>query len=92
MLNRYEDNDGIYVKYMSNDEQYGSFITEIYEQNLVLEKNQTKYLSIKINKIYNGITNVDQLVFSDIINNKEIFDRVSDQSGYSDISTLEINL
>ena len=92
MLNRYEDNDKIYVSYQGMSSKYGAFITEIYEQNLILQGGQTKYLSIKINKIYNGLTNPNKLVFSDIINNKEIFDQVSDKTGYSDISTLEINI
>ena len=92
MLNRYADNDKIYVQYSGRSEQYHAFITEINEQNLILQRNQTKYLSIKINKIYAGITNVEKMVFSDIINNKEILDQVSDKTGYSDISTLEINL
>lgn len=92
MLNRYEDNDKIYVSYQGMNSKYGAFITEIYEQNLILQGGQTKYLSIKINKIYNGLTNPNKLVFSDIINNKEIFDQVSDKTGYSDISTLEINI
>ena len=92
MLNRYEDNDKIYVSYQGMNSKYGAFITEIYEQNLILQGGQTKYLSIKINKIYNGLTNPNKLVFSDIINNKEIFDQVSDKTGYPDISTLEINI
>lgn len=91
MLNRYEDNDGIYVQYSNNKEKYGAFITEIYEQNLILDKNQTKYFSIKINKIYHGITNTRNLVFSDIINNKNVFDTVSNKSAYFDVSTLEVN-
>ena len=92
MLNRYEDNDKIYVSYQGLSSNYGAFITEIYEQNLILQRGQSKYLSIKINKIYNGLTNPNKLVFLDIINNKEIFDQVSDKTGYSDISTLEINI
>ena len=92
MLNRYEDNDKIYVTYRGMSSNYGAFITEIYEQNLILQSGQTKYLSIKINKIYNGITNPNKLVFSDIINNKEIFDQVSNKTSYSDISTIEINI
>ena len=92
MINRCEDNDGIYVQYLGNDEKYTAFITEIYEQNLVLQKNQTKYLSIKINKIYNGKTNANNIIFSDIINNKDVFDNTEDKNNYTDISTLKINL
>lgn len=92
MINRAEDNDGIYVQYRGNDEHYGAFITEIYEQNLILQSNQTKYLSIRINKIYNEQNSVDNITFSDIINNKDAFDQIGDQSVYSDISTLEIKL
>lgn len=91
MLNRYEDNDGIYVEYAGSDEKYGAFITEIYEGNLIIKKEQTKYISIKINKIYSGISNQQKLVFSDIINNKEIFDTVNDKTGYADKSVLEID-
>ena len=91
MLNRSEDNDGIYVKYSGRDEEYTAFISEIYEQNLILERNQEKYLSIRINKIYNGEINTSQMVFSDIINNKNTFDSTTDKSSYNDISTIEIN-
>ena len=91
MLNRSEDNDGIYVKYSGRDEEYTAFISEIYEQNLVLERNQEKYLKIKINKIYNGEINVEKMIFSDIINNKDDFDNTTDRNNYSDISLIEIN-
>ena len=59
--------------------------------NLILEGNQEKYLSIRINKIYNGEINTSQMVFSDIINNKNTFDSTTDKSSYNDISTIEIN-
>lgn len=91
MLNRYEDNDGIYVEYAGSDEKYGAFITEIYEGNLTIEAGQTKYVSIEINKIYGGISNQQKLVFSDIINNKDVFDTVSDKTAYADKSVLEID-
>ena len=91
MLNRYEDNDGIYVEYAGSDEKYGAFITEIYEGNLTIEAGQTKYVSIEINKIYRGISNQQKLVFSDIINNKDVFDTVSDKTAYADKSVLEID-
>lgn len=92
MLNRSEDNDGIYVQYNGRDDKYTAFITEIYEQNLVLQRNQEKYLSIKINKVYNGATQLKNMVFSDIINNKDTFDQTTNKNNYSDISTIEINL
>lgn len=92
MINRSEDNNGIYVQYNGLDNKYSAFITDIYEQNLILQKNQEKYLSIKINKVYNGVTNLKEMVFSDIINNKENFDKIIDKSKYTDISTIEINL
>lgn len=92
MLNRREDNDGIYVKYYESNAKYTAFITEIYENNLILDKNQEKYISIKINKLYNGNTSLKQIVFSDIINNKEQFDKLKDKNTYTDISTIQIIL
>ena len=76
---------------LNRNEEYTAFISEIYEQNLILERNQEKYLSIRINKIYNGEINTSQMVFSDIINNKNTFDSTTDKSSYNDISTIEIN-
>lgn len=92
MINRAEDNDGISVKYQDNDVQYSAFITEIYDQNLILNPNQEKYISIKINKIYNGKNDLDYMTFSDIINDKDTFDKTDNINNYSDFSTLIVDL
>ena len=65
--------------------------SEIYENSLTIEPNQTKYLSVRIDKLYNEYTKVKKLVFSDIINNKKTFDSTETKSLYSDISSLEVN-
>ena len=66
-------------------------ISEIYENNLTIEQNQTKYLSVRIDKLYNEYNRVKKLVFSDIINNKKSFDSAETKSLYSDISSIEVN-
>ena len=53
MINRKEDNDGIYAKYSGSNLNYTAFTSEIYENSLTIEPNQTKYLSVRIDKLYN---------------------------------------
>lgn len=89
MINRHADNGGIYVSY-NNDLNCSALISNTYSGNLELEKNQTKYISIKINKMYNGNYKAKKLIFKDIIKNKQEFDKNS--QNYTDISTLEIEL
>lgn len=91
MINRKEDNDGIYTVYSGSSEKYSAFISEIYEQNLTIEANQTKYLSIRINKLYTGDSAVKKMVFSDIIKNKKEFEKYETKSLYTDVSTIEVN-
>ena len=91
MINRKEDNDGIYTVYSGSSEKYSAFISEIYEQNLTIEANQTKYLSIRINKLYTGDSAVKKMVFSDIIKNKKEFEEYETKSLYTDVSTIEMN-
>ena len=91
MINRKEDNDGIYTVYSGSSEKYSAFISEIYEQNLTIEANQTKYLSIRINKMYTGDSAVKKMVFSDIIKNKKEFEKYETKSLYTDVSTIEMN-
>lgn len=91
MLNRHEDNGGIYATY-NNSKTYKAIISETYSGNLTLEPNQTKYVSIKINKMYNGEIKAKNINFSDIINNKQEFDIIKNKATYTNISTLEINL
>ena len=91
MINRKEDNDGIYTVYSGSSEKYSAFISEIYEQNLTIEANQTKYLSIRINKLYTGDSAVKKMVFSDIIKNKKEFEKYEKKSLYTDVSTIEMN-
>lgn len=91
MINRKEDNDGIYTVYSGSSEKYSAFISEIYEQNLTIEANQTKYLSIRINKLYTGDSAVKKMVFSDIIKNKKEFEKYETKSLYTDVSTIEMN-
>ena len=92
MLNRKADNDKIYVTYSGSNTKYTAFITEIYEGNLTLEKNQTKYLSIKINKTYDGNIATKKIVFADIMNNKTEFNASNDKNNYTNISSIQINL
>ena len=91
MINRKEHNDGIYTVYSGSSEKYSAFISEIYEQNLTIEANQTKYLSIRINKLYTGDSAVKKMVFSDIIKNKKEFEKYETKSLYTDVSTIEMN-
>ena len=91
MINRKEDNDGIYTVYSGSSEKYSAFISEIYEQNLTIEANQTTYLSIRINKLYTGDSAVKKMVFSDIIKNKKEFEKYETKSLYTDVSTIEMN-
>lgn len=91
MINRHEDNGGIYAIY-DNSQAYKAIISETYSGNLALEAGQTKYIKIKINKMYNGDYKVKSLNLTDIINNKQIFDSVQNKSEYTDISKLEIIL
>ena len=91
MINRKEDNDGIYTVYSGSSEKYSAFISEIYEQNLTIEANQTKNLSIRINKMYTGDSAVKKMVFSDIIKNKKEFEKYETKSLYTDVSTIEMN-
>ena len=91
MINRKEDNDGIYATYSGSNLNYTAITSEIYENSLTIEPNQTKYLSVRIDKLYNEYTKVKKLVFSDIINNKKTFDSTETKSLYSNISSLEVN-
>lgn len=91
MLNRTSDNGGIYVQYSGSNAKYTAFISEIIQSNLSINAGQTKYLSIKINKVYNGAIQAKSMVFSDIINNKNTFDSTSDKTQYKDISNILVN-
>ncbi|MGN1327870.1 MAG: hypothetical protein ACI4VQ_07350, partial [Clostridia bacterium] len=91
-LNRKEDNDKIYVTYSGSNTKYTAFISEIYEGNLILDRNQTKYISIKINKTYDGNIGLQKIVFADIINNKTKFDETKNKNEYTDISSIQINM
>ena len=91
MLNRHEDNGGIYVTY-DNNKTYKAKTSEVYSGNLAIEVGQTKYISIKVNKMYNGNFEAKKITFSDIINNKSDFDMANNKEAYTNISTIEINL
>ena len=91
MLNRHEDNGGIYVTY-DNNKTYKAKTSEVYSGNLAIEVGQTKYISIKVNKMYNGNFGAKKITFSDIINNKSDFDMANNKEAYTNISTIEINL
>lgn len=92
MINEASDNGGIYVQYKGSEAKYTAFISEIIQSNLVLESNQTKYLSIKINKIYTGVLQASTITFSDIIKNKAAYDQLTNKSNYKDIITIQVNL
>lgn len=92
MINEASDNGGIYVQYKNNNAKYTAFISEIIQSNLTLEANQTKYLSIKINKIYTGTLQANTITFSDIIKNKTEYDQLTNKSNYKDIATIQVNL
>lgn len=91
MLNRNMDNKKIYATY-KNGSNYSAILSYTYSGSLVLEKGQSKFISIKINKIYNGEYTARKITFSDIINNKEAFDKETNKNNYTDISSLEIDL
>lgn len=90
MINRNEDNGGIYVEYNGN--KYSAIISEIASRDLTIEAGETKEISIKINKIYNEEYIAERMYFNDIINNKEEYDKFEITDAYTDISTLEIDL
>lgn len=90
MLNRRADNDRIYVTYSRSNTKYTAYITEIYEGNLILNIHQTKYISIKINKKYDGNLAVEKMVFADIIKNKTKFDE--NKENYTEISAIQVDM
>ena len=90
MINRNEDNDGIYVEYGENS--YGAIISDTPLRDLSIEPKKSKEISIKINKMYNDEYIGDRIYFNDIINNKDEFDKIEVTDAYTDISTLDIDL
>lgn len=92
MLNRDYDNQGIYVNYQESDNKYLAYIDEIYSGDLQIKAGQTKYVSIKFNKIYNGAINTSKIIFSDIITDAEEYQSTANKNNYTNITSIEINL
>lgn len=91
MINRHADNGKTYATY-NDSKTYKAIISETYSGNLTIEGNQTKNVSIKINKMYNGNYSLSKLTFTDIINNKNDFDKITNKDAYTNVSSIEINL
>lgn len=50
----------------TNDVKYSSYAYELFDDDLVLEKNESKVISIKFNKMYNPDVKISSMEFKDI--------------------------
>lgn len=75
-----------------NNVKYYSISHEILKENLIIKPKATVKISIKYNKEYNSNRTVNQVVFSDIIPNYELYQNTQKKSEYKDRTTLKVYL
>ena len=69
-----EDSEMLYI-YDENNVKYSAFLTELSEEELKVEANSVKTINIKFSRIYNILTDVKGVVFSDIVMNYDAYEQ-----------------
>lgn len=75
-----------------NNVRYYSLSHEVQNENLVLKPKSTMTISIKYNKEYNSNRLVNQLVFSDIVLNYDLYKSEGIKSNYKDRKIIKVNV
>ena len=59
----------------SQDVKYSAYIDEMFDQDLIVNPNSTKEITIKFNKMYNTDYAIKKIVFSDIVQDYEGYEK-----------------
>ena len=59
----------------SQDVKYSAYIDEMFDQDLIVNSNSTKEITIKFNKMYNTDYAIKKIVFSDIVQDYEGYEK-----------------
>lgn len=59
----------------SQDVKYSAYIDEMFDQDLIVNPNSTKEITIKFNKMYNTDYAIKKVVFSDIVQDYEGYEK-----------------
>lgn len=90
-LDSKQDTKSVYLT-GSGTNTFRAFIYELGDATLTLNARQTKYISIKFNKVYNPNVEVGKMVFSNIINNYDEYKQTTNKQEYKNITKMEIEL
>lgn len=90
-LDSKQDTKSVYLT-GSGTNTFRAFIYELGDATLTLKARQTKYISIKFNKVYNPNVKVGKMVFSNIINNYDDYKQTTEKKEYKNITKMEIEL
>lgn len=90
-LDSKQDTKSVYLT-GSGTNTFRAFIYELGDATLTLKARQTKYISIKFNKVYNPNVEVGKMVFSNIINNYDDYKQTTNKQDYKNITKMEIEL
>lgn len=75
-----------------NNVRYYSLSHEVLKENLILKPKATITIEIKYNKEYNSNKVVNQLVFSDIILDYNLYENKENKSDYEDRKTIKVTI
>lgn len=81
-----EDPETLFV-YDENNVKYSSLITELSEDELMIESNNTKTLNIRFSKIYKPERGIRGIVFSDVVLNYEAYSQGTEEKERITIKT-----
>jgi len=73
-----------------NNTQYSSYIDEVLKQDLIVDSNETKKIEIKFNKMYNPSISITSIVFSDIIQDYDLYN--SNKNEYNGRLQMQIEM
>ena len=89
LLDSQEETNTVYL--VDEDKhQYSGDLTQVLINNLILEPEQVKGLEITFNKMYSNRKKIEQLVFSDIIKDKEAYEKTIHKTEYKNRISLAI--
>lgn len=90
-LDSKQDTKSVYLSGNKNS-TYRALIYELGDATLTINARQSKYISIKFNKVYNPNMSVNKMVFSSIINNYDEYKQTINKKEYANIIKIEIAL
>lgn len=91
MLDSKESMNKVYLL-DENNVEYSAYMDEKLEEELFVPKNESKTIDVKFSKIYNPDLKIEYIVFSDIIQDYEIYTILKDKTKYGGRLKVQIDI